>query len=357
LRDGSGALDLVDLRRLEPTKWAILFQRVGATGAPSAKPVLLDRVDYIVRRKDGSIDATAVPSQWGVDLKSGPAGSVWVAWEGNVTISVARWSARGRMIVSPHVVVPFDNDVGFDSSQTAVRAIALAPLSTSGIVYHAYPGSLGQRLIGVQFDSRGLPFKAERVSYDQGGSAFFPQAGAVQGHAAVAWQKIGDQDVIEVTGFRRAQSPDWLTRLGLNIGNLPGNVALIAFGALGGGVLLTTINFAIVALLLACWLPIGRFLPRFAAWPVYLAVMAIVLAEFFALPSQPPGWVLAIGGLGSPYGWFAVVGAVFVSWWSGRHMLRHQEALLRAAAMALVAVYFVSVMYGVMYIEGQIGQV
>jgi hypothetical protein len=148
-------------------------------------------------------------------------------------------------------------------------------------------------------------------------------------------------------------SPDLLTRLGLNVGNIWGNIALIVFGALGGGIALALVNVYLLAPLIVVWLVVRR-MPPLIRWPLFTIAIAGLLAWIFAVPSTLPSWVLVMTALGVPNAWLTVVGAVFVSGWSGEYLLARQESALRATAMALIGLYFVAAMYAVMYIEGQI---
>jgi hypothetical protein len=237
------------------------------------------------------------------------------------------------------------------------EAVALALQGRGGVAYYPQPGTVEPYLVATSFDDRGRAGAPERVNYDGGGKAANPHAQSVRGHPLVIWQKVrGDGAALVGTAYHPSRPPGLLTRLGLNVGNLWGNIALVLFGSLAGGIALTVINVFLLLPLAAVWLLVRR-LPGGVRWPLYLAAIAALLAWIFARSGSLPGYVLVITALGVPYDWLAVAGAMFVSAWSGHYLLGRQESGLRATAMALIALFVVAAMYAVTFIQGQITKV
>src|SRR5579871_2279113 len=173
----------------------------------------------------------------------------------------------------------------------------------------------------------------------------------VGGRPAAIWERehAGGAALVGTLWHPHAP-PDLLTHLGLNLGNLWADIAIIVFGALGVGVAVALANVFLLTPLIVLCLVIRRFPPRLR-WPVLLAAMAVLLAWVFAVPASLPGYVLVMTSFGVPDAWLAMAGAVFVAGWSGRHFLMRQESAMRATATALIALYFIAVMYAVMYLE------
>jgi hypothetical protein len=195
------------------------------------------------------------------------------------------------------------------------------------------------------------------VNYEGGGSVANPHATTVSGRRSIIWERFRlYSSQIMGTTYHPHAPPDLLTQLGLNVGSLWGNLALVIFGSLGGGIALALINIYLLVPLILVWLLVRR-LPSLLRWPVFLTAIAGLLTYVFALRSPLPSYVLVVTAFGYPYAWLAVAGAVFVSGWSGRYLFARQEGAMRAMAMAMLALYFVAVMYAVMYIEGQIGRI
>jgi hypothetical protein len=343
--DGSGALDVIYMELCcQGNVWLVKFQRFSPLGRALGKPITIDSITGL---------GQALPEQWGIDLKREPDGSIWAAWEGDGSIAVAHWSATGRMLERPHTILSGNLD-------TVAPAVALALVQNGGIVFYTYQDSLGAHLASVRFDAQGRQIAWERVAYDTGGQAANPRAGTVNGRVEVIWQKTPDtglHEIIEGAQYRAARSPSLAAQFGLNIGDTWADVALIVLGALGGAVPLTVINVLILVPLILIWLPIERIVPVKVRWLVYLAIIAFVLAIIFAASSSAPGFVFIVPAFGWPYGWLAVAGACFVSYWVGRFIFGRQESIFRAAAMALVAFYFVAAMYVAVMIQGELGRI
>ncbi len=146
--------------------------------------------------------------------------------------------------------------------------------------------------------------------------------------------------------------------MGLNIGNLWANIGLVLVGSLAGGIAIAIVNFVLLLLMTLLWLPIGWLAPRSVRWLLYALVVAVVIVEVFGVhAANPPSWVLAISGLGSPEIWVAVGVAVFASIWAGLFLFRRYEAIFRAAAIAYTSVYVIAVMYAVVFIQSEIARI
>ncbi|HEX6506917.1 MAG TPA: hypothetical protein VF221_04725, partial [Chloroflexota bacterium] len=366
--DGSGALDLLYLQRTSPGMWHVFFRRFSPGGATLGQPVSVGTISYTLATANGCVSPDIVPSQWAIDLKRAADGSVWAAWEdgqdcvstsgvsGSNTLYLGHWDRNGRVLLPPVTAEP-----GVDAGS---QVVALAVQGAAGRLYYPQPMSNGSILVQVAFDRAGRVSIPDRVAYDGGGNVFDPRAGTLAGRPRVIWQKVRlNGATLEGTAYRPAQPPDLLTHLGLNVGNLWGNLLLIAVGALGGSLALTAVNIFLLLPLVLFWFLLRRIVNGRIRWPLYLAGVAILLGWIFGLHSSPPSYVLAVSGLsgiptlGSFYRWIAVIGGVFVAAWSNRYLLDRQESSLRAAATALAGLYFIFAMDLVLFIQGQITQI
>jgi len=362
--DGSGHLDVIYLQRfagISPGLWHVVFQRFTPRGKPLSAPHSLGTVIYLAATSTGCNGDAIVPPQWAIDLKRARNGSVWAAWEtgtdcvardigGPNTLSVGHWSRNGRVLLPPTAIDP--------AVDANAQAVALALHGHGGLLYYPQPGIVEPYLVASGFSGQGLPLDQERVNYDAGGAVANPQAGRVGRRPVIIWEKVHllSNSTLVGTAYHRFAPPDLLTRLGLNLGALWGNIALILFGSLGAGLALTLVNIYLLVPLIVVWLLIRRLPPRIR-WPLFLAALALLLAWIFALGATVPDYVLVMTTLGVPSAWLAVAGGVVVAGWAGRYFLFRQESALRATAMALIALYFVAIMYAVIYIEGQIGRI
>jgi len=389
--DGSGALDIMYLERTGDGSWTIDFQRFSPSGAPLGAAVSLGIVSYQIRRADASIDPAGTPVQWGMDVQPAADGSVWGVWRagtsihsagnmdppsGATTINVAHWSAAGRLLVPPSVV---EADPGAD-----VPSLAMAVTSAQEVIYFTYPGDTnfpqldssgnlvpghqsyggsGQVLVNLRLNPSGRPTAYGRVAYDAGGEASNPRAGTVAGQAEVLWQKLaGRGDALEGSVFHPARSPDLLTRLGLNIGNVWANLVLITFGALGIGVVLTALNAFLLLPLIPVWLVVRRLGARLR-WLVFGLTIGLLIIYGLLLPSYVPAYVLGVRSLVGALALdpldrsLMAIGALLVSYWLGTVVLRGQEAWLRAAVMGATALSFVLVIYAELFIQSQLGRI
>lgn len=369
--DGSRALAVVYLDRRTDThgEWQVRFERFTLRGKPMlyhrhALPhvhrwTVLGTVSYVLRYANGSYDPHVVPPQWGEDIERTPDGSVWVAWvDGNDAIfqgssqpagqNILHVMARGPdglFLVQPQVLDPAVDPTGM--------AVALGHLGRDEIAYEPAPGRVQDILQSIRFGQDGVVRQIERVAYTGGGGAANPVAVG----KAVFWELAGfSHNWLQGTVYHVAQPPDLLTRFGLNIGNPWQNLALLLFGSLGGGLLLALINLYLLLPLALLWLVL-RGLPARVRWPLFLAALASLLALLFALPAQVPAYVLVITSLGFPTNWLAVAAGVFIAGWAGHFLLAHQERATRAFATAFLGLYILAVLYAVVFIQGQIGQI
>ncbi|MDQ2744607.1 MAG: ABC transporter permease [Chloroflexota bacterium] len=363
IADGKGALDVVYLQQVDHDHgvWQVRFARFTPEGTPLGAPQSLGSFSYLKPQGSG-FSPDIEPSQWAIDLKRAKGGSVWVTWEigddvaasGGISginrLFVARWDRDGKQLLPPSVVDPNVDANG--------QFVAMALRGGGGQLYYATPGLIESYLTEEGFSASGRPTGSERVSYQGGGSPVYPRARTVHGQPRIIWEKIrAGNATLEGTVYHRSQPPDLLTRLGLNIGNVWGNVLLVIFGSLAGGLALTVVNILLLAPLVPAWLLIRRVVPGSARWILFLAAITAWLAWVFAAHPSPPSFVFVIGALGIPYAWVAVAGSAFTSYWTGRFVMARQESSFRAAMMGLVALYFVAAMYAVIFIEAELGHI
>jgi peptide/nickel transport system permease protein len=366
--DGSAALDVMYLRRTSPGTWHLYFQRFPPAGVPLGSADSLASISYVLAGPNGCNGSDIIPPQWAIDLKRAPDGSVWAAWEdgndcvskvgisGTNTLYIGHWSRTGQPILTPTPV-----DTSFDPG---TQAVALALQGRGGQLYYEQQGAVQPYLVGVHFSSSGTVDPPERVSYDGGGNPANPRAGTVGGRPQVVWQKVrGDGTTLQGVSYHPFQSPDLLTRLGLNIGSLTGNLLLVIVGSLGGAILLTVVNIFLLIPLLPVWFVIRRIVSGRVRWPLFLTALALLLTWIFAGHASPPSYVVVISGLtgaarlDAPYRWLVVAGAIFVVAWANRHLYDRQESPLRAAATALTGVYFIATMYLILFIQVEITRI
>ena len=366
--DGSGALDLLYLRRTSPGIWHVYFQRFSTAGVPLGSADSLTSISYLLVGPNGCNVPDVAPSQWAIDLKRAADGSVWAAWangndcvtsqgiSGVNTLYLGHWSRTGQPILSSLTV-----DQSFDPG---TQAVALALQGRGGQLYYEQQGAVQPYLVGVHFSRTGTIDPPERVAYDGGGKPANPRAGTIGGRPRVIWEKVrGNGTTLQAATYRPYVAPDVLTHLGLNIGSLPGNLLLVIVGSLGGAILLAAINIFLLIPLLPAWFVVRRIPRSRIRWPLFLAVLALLLAWVFGGHSSPPGYVIVISGLSGAahldalYRWLAVAGAVFVAVWANRYLFNRQESSLRAAATALTAVYFIAAMYLVLFIQVEISRI
>lgn len=366
--DGSGALDLMYLRRTDPSIWHLYWQRFSPAGVPLGRAGSVANITYLLTGPNGCTLPDIVPSQWASDLKRAADGSVWATWEdgndcvsnagisGTNTLYLGHWSRTGRPLLPPTTV-----DTAFDPG---TQAVALALQGRGGQLYYEQQGAVQPYLVGVHFSATGAVAPPERVAYDGGGRPANPRAGTIGGSPRVIWQKVrGDGTALQGVSYRPYRAPDLLTHLGLNIGSLPGNLLLVIVGSLGGAILLTAVNVFLLIPLLPVWFVIRRIASGRVRWPLFLAGLALLLAWIFGGHPSPPGYVVVISGLSGAarldalYRWLAVAGAVFIAAWANRYLFNRQESSLRAAATALTAVYFIAAMYLVLFIQVEISRI
>jgi hypothetical protein len=170
----------------------------------------------------------------------------------------------------------------------------------------------------------------------------------------VIWEKnlYTGRTIFKGTAYRPAEPPDLAARMGLNIGPVWINLAVVILGSLAAGVPLTAVNVFLVGLLILLWVAVSRLITSWLRWPVFTALAAAVLAWAFAIRSTAPGFIYILTPWDAPYGWIAVAGAVFVSAWAGIFLLRHQDSWFRASAMAVIAIYFLAALSAAVGIQG-----
>jgi len=390
--DGSGALDTMYLEQTAAGAWAIDFERFRLSGTPLGVPVPLGSVSYQIRRPDTTIDPAGVPPQWGMDLRRAGNGSIWGVWragstiqsprsiesQSTTTINLSHWSAGGSLLLPP-TVVEVDPGIAMD-----VDSLAMAVTPAAESIYFTYPGDtnivqiapsgnlapVSQSYIGsdhvlvnLRLNPSVQPITYERVAYDGGGEVSNPRAATVAGQPEVLWQKFGVQgDVLEGALYHPVRAPDLLTRLGLNIGNVLANLALLTFGALSIGIVLTVLNAFWLLPLIPVW-TVVRCLGTRLCWPVYALTIGLLMAYGLFVPHYPSLYLLGVSNLVGPVilsplnRGLIVSGAVIASYWLVATLLRRQEAWLRAAVMGVTALSFVLVIYAELFIQSQLGRI
>jgi peptide/nickel transport system permease protein len=330
--DGSGALDVLYLDRGVPGLWAWRFRRVWPDGRPASPgATTLGTIDFAPGHPP-RVDA--VPPDWASDVQRAPDGSVWAAWhareDGSDFLALAHWSRTGRVLLAPAHL-----------EEAAPDVIGLAALQRGGQIYQIGFIEADVAIHMVPFDRFGAQSSLvpERVNYD-GGHTIAPHAATVYGRAAVLWEKVGlHSSLIEGTTYRPYTPPDLLTRLGLNIGNLWLNLALLLVGGPAGALLVAAANVLFLGAALLIWLVAG-LLPRFVRWSAYLlGLTALIVAAFGLHPNALPAWILSMTPFGFPQNWVAAGGAVFAALWSGTFLFRRHEPVFRAALIAFIAIY------------------
>jgi hypothetical protein len=289
-------------------------------------------------------------------MKRAAHGTVWTAWEGDDTVSFARWSATGRALISPTQVAG-GLQQGFPGFEGVPRGLALSLTRRGALIYFVRWTDLGPRMYAVAVGRVGRYGPAQRVDYSAG-LEMNPRADTRRGRSAVAWERWRGGDVtLETSVYGAARPPDLATRFGLNIGNPWVNLALIVFGAAAGGAALTLANVFVLAGLVMVWLGIQRLVPQRFRWFLYVALTGLTVTWLFVLRPSPPSYVLGISRLGEPYGWIAAGGGVFLSLCTGRYLARDRDGALRAALMACASLYFVAVMQAALLIQAELGRV
>lgn len=355
--DGHGTLNVIYMDWVEPTLWSWKLERVSPAGHLLGRPRVVDHVLYHTPNKYQP-QQNVFPDRWGVDLKRAPDGSVWMAWDGNAISYLEHWSATGRVLLpkTPTITVGIEAE----TDTRAERSLALVPIGSGGVLYHSAPGEQEPYMAVYHFNRNGVLANPspERVSYDAGGLAQQPSAAAVRGRPQMIWARVGATTAsLESASSHPFRGPDLLTRLGLNIGNIWGNIAFVTFGALALGVGLIAINLLLILALALLSIPLRRVVPYYWLVPAYAVVLGVTLLLLFAPYPNPPAVVLVISGLGAPYGLWAALGGTALAAWAGWFPFRRQDSLFRAISMTITGFYFVSVMYAVIFIEGQIGRI
>jgi hypothetical protein len=350
--DGSGALDVLYLDHPRVGYWDLTYQRLDGAGRTLGKARVLQRLQY------GQYE-TDIPDRWGITMARATDGSVWAAWDGNGVGYVSRWNSRGKFTLRPTVAIAGGIEAWND--KYSVRALGMAITKNGGVLYHWAPGQQELYMAAYGFNRSGQPAvpAGYRIAYSAGGSATDPHAATVDGRPVVIWELIrgNGSGLLQSSVSHPYQPPDLATRLGLNVGNLYGNIAFVILGSLVFGAAFAAINLLAIGALCLLWFPLGRLLPRRLAWPSYAIALTLGLLWLFARQPDPPSGIFIISGLGWPYGLIAALGGGFVAWWAGRWPFTRQDAVFRAASMATTGFYFVAVMYAVIFIEGQIGKI
>ena len=337
--DGDHHLDVLYMQACcQGSEWNIVFQRFDRALRPIGPGAKVGRL--------GSL-GTSTPTQWGMDLQRDRHGNVWGAWAEDSGVDVARWNRNGKN--------SFVRFLGSASLDFTASAVSLVLQQADGLAFYTSTDTLGAHLVATSFDNRGRPLSTDRVAYDGGGDAAYPEAALVAGVPRVVWQKFGrGSTTIEGSEYRRSIVPTLAERLGLGVGNSIANLAFLSVGSLAVAVPLTAVNILILAPLLLLWIPVARFVPERFKWPSYVGIVAAVLILIFGVRSFANGWAFVLGPLGAPLSWLAVGSAVFVGVWISRVGMSTREPAFRATVLVLSAFYFVAAMWALTGIESQL---
>lgn len=350
--DGSGNLDVVYLDECcNEGAWTAEFRRFTLNGRPQGASRELAQITSLTQFGKPA----EVPQNWGLEIARAKDGSVWGAVMGDQGISIAHWSTGGNELLPPQVLACQDSAC----TGALGSALAMAIKGSGGFLYFV-SGGWGQALhpYSISFDGSGVAGTSQRISYDYGGSANLIRAGLAGGAPAVIWEKplYTGQTVPEGTAYHASAPPGLGERLGLNIGPVWANLAIVLLGSLVAAVPLTAVNVFLLALLVGPWAVIRLLAVEWLRWPIYLALVTLILTRSFMRSASPPGFVIALPAWSGLFGWIAVGGAVFVSTWAHYVLLRHQDSWLRAACVALLAVYFIAVMYALTGLQSELAQ-
>lgn len=342
--DGSGHLDLIYVQSCcGGNALQVVFRRFDPLFRPVGREAIVDQINSL---------GTQIPNQWGLEIQRTRDGSVWAAWGEDAGVVLGKWTATGRLV--------WTRLLSSGTPDLTAPSLALVLSRLGGYVYYAQADATGSHLMATAFDSNGLPTSTSRVSFDPGGEAANPQAGLTRGFPSVLWENADNQPEgtpIEGVSYRAAVEPTVAQRLGLGIGNSMIDLLLVAVGGLLGGALLVVANLLLVGPLVATWVPIQRFLPEFYRWPVYFLLVTTVLSAAFAIPSIANNWIFIVQPFGSPLGWIAVAGALFVGLWLSLYGLRRYEGPFRACAFVLFCFYFLATIWAAIGIQAEVSRV
>jgi ABC-type dipeptide/oligopeptide/nickel transport system permease subunit len=349
--DGSGNLDVIYMSRFHAPFWHWMFRRFAPSGMSLRRPQVLETVSYYIPGPPPV--PTLLPDRWAAEIERASDGTVWAAWGGDGDASVAHWSRAGKILLPPTVVIPFGWEQPTATHFTE-RALGLSVNPRGGVIFHEQGSFSLAYIAATPFDLQGTATaSSERIVYLAGGYGEDPHGGLVHGRPAVIWLRVGGSTAaIMLSQFHPAQSPDLLTRFGLNIGTLWQNILFVILGSLAVGAGAALVNLLIPAALVGIWLLLSRMFRGRLLWSVYFLVICGALLYLFARADQP-GYVQVISGLGSPVNWIAVIGGMLFSWWTGFLALRQQDAVIRASGIALACIYFVGVMWAVVWVQSQ----
>ncbi|HLJ65998.1 MAG TPA: ABC transporter permease [Chloroflexota bacterium] len=358
IADARGRLDLFWMDYAGNDEWNWRFRRFTAGGVPLGRVFTLEQVGYAPMGLQIHVIQDAVPYTWSFDARSDPHGNIWAAWGDDQGVSVAEWDKRGSLTYPP---TPIQTMTG-TSGTSVPLPFSLVPEAKGFQVYYqsgtVKDGASSIRMQGYDANANAIAPYDERIDYAGGGAEIDPTAFTLGGRTYVLFDKVRvDSGTLEGTVYGPARPPDLLTRLGLNIGNPFVNALLVLVGSVGAGICIALANVGLVLLLLLVWGVIALVVPSPLRWPVYGAILALVMVWLFNPSATPPGFVFIIHDLGWPGGWLAALGGAFVGIWSGLTMFRRFESVFRALSMAFAAILFVAALYAVTIIQTEITRI
>ena len=336
--DGSNHLDVFYVEECcSYARFNVLLRRFTANLRPIGRPTLIETVS--------STASGTTPAQWGLDVQSGPHGSVWASWADPGAIYLAAWNRNGRRL--------FERTVPNPSLDLSAPAVSLALVPNGADVYYTVLTGNGSAVVVTYFNKRGGVSSSDRVSFS--GFAANPRASVFQGAPQVIWQVDGPHgEVFESSGYHASVPVSVPERMGMGVGTIPLDIAFLAAGALLVAIPVTAINGMIVIPLLLIWYPISRLIPVRYRWPVHAGLVALVLVLVFAIKSFANSWALLMGPIGARLDWIGIAGAIFVGCWISRVGLRNEEGVFRAAGLVLGVFYFLAAMWALAGIEARL---
>jgi hypothetical protein len=331
----------------KPRTWEVHVRRFSASGRSIGRDTVVTDVPELT---GASGEPPVIPTQWGIAVARGPDGSIWAAWEANNSLSLSRWSNRGRMLS--------DNTVLAGGLNTDYPAVQVVPRMRGGLVFVGADDGLQTQITSVTFDGGGKAGRPQRVEYTPGASIQNPVAVSDDGHVLVVWHSVPDGSYIagvatSLYGVGHVSSI--AAQFGLSSGNPWGVLAILLAVAAFGGAAVTVVNIFIVVPLIAAWLPVGRLISERYQWIAYSGVIGLALTLAFSVRTIVSSAALVIVPFRSHSGWLVAIGAVFVGYWIGRKALANQDAIFRAAGTVLMAFYFVGFMWALVGLEGGLG--
>lgn len=358
--DASGAIQLVYLdENAASSAFNLIMARYSRSGSLLGPPRRIDSIASIL--SSGGAASGSAPNEWGLDIQR-RGREVWVAYSGDAGVTLAR--ILGGRLLSRAVIAQ-------------VAPPSAVSLSLSRRWYEiSWPQNfdLGVDLTTVQLDRVGLPIAApDRVAFESATDSE-PTPILAGGLPAFLWQATPNPNLthIELSHYSPAAlpAPNLPTRLGLGLADPLGNIALLIFGSLAFGALITIGNVLLILFLTGIYIVLLRILIRAVVgfipaarlytgwkWYLYLGLLAAFLYLILVPLAAPFPPVLFLNGFTVALGLLAVGGMIIFVWLLMRLVLRRFDEGYRLAGMTFAAFYFIAFLQAVILIQGQLGKI